>query len=430
MQSRTSAPGTAGGAPGAAGPSDRIGDRLARSGVSRRRFVSLCGHLMAAAPFMCAITEKLTAQEVADDLARAERPSVIWLHFQDCTGCTESLLRAAEPDLASLITDVISLDYHETLMAASGHQAEAALREAMARHRGRYVLVVEGSIPTKDQGVYMQLAGRNAVDVLAECAADAGAIIAMGSCAAFGGLPAVGPDPTGARGVEDLVTGKPLVNIPGCPPNPYTLLAVVLQYARHGTLPALDAERRPRFAYDRVIHEHCPRRAHFDAGRFVEQFGDEGSQLGWCLYKVGCKGPETHAPCSVRHFNDVVDAWPIGIGAPCVGCTEKSLAFRVPMFDTIPIKRATPPDTYPTTLMPEGRVSPLATGLVGGALGAGLVAAAGIARKLGAAPDDGGVPPTPAPDAGDAPRAEAEAIAGTHGETADDALVGAGGGRA
>jgi len=229
---------------------------------------------------------------------------VIWLHFQDCTGCTETLLRTSAPDVAHLILDVISLDYHETLMAASGAQAEAALRSAIADNAGKYVLVVEGSIPTRDDGVYMELGGKPAIQVVRDVAAQAAAVIAIGSCASWGGVPSADPNPTGAMGVNSVISGKPIVNLPGCPPNPYNLLATVLEYVTMGKLPALDEFGRPKFAYERVIHENCPRRAHFDAGRFAAAFGDEGHRKGWCLYKMGCKGPVTHASCSTRHFNE------------------------------------------------------------------------------------------------------------------------------
>ncbi len=131
--------------------------------------------------------------------------------------------------------------------------------------------------------------------MLADVAGKAAAVIAIGSCASWGGVPSSGPNPTGAVGVDALLKDKPIVNVPGCPPNPYTFLGVVLQYATAGTLPALDAEKRPLFAFDRYIHDHCPRRAHFDAGRFARQFGDEGHRHGYCLYQLGCKGPITHA---------------------------------------------------------------------------------------------------------------------------------------
>ena len=381
-----------------------IDERLMRCGVSRRSFLQFCSSLMIAAPFGLAITDKKTPEDVAAALGKVIRPPVIWLHFQDCTGCTETLLRPSHPDLGDLILNVISLEYHETLMAGSGRQAEEALAQAVDRYSGKYVCVVEGSIPTRDKGVYMKLAGRPAMEVLADVAGKAAAIIAIGSCASWGGIPSANPDPTGAVGVADLLPNKPIINLPGCPPNPYTLLGVVLQFASNGTLPELDDQRRPKFAYDRDIHEQCPRRAHFDAGRFVKQFGDEGHREGWCLYEMGCKGPDTHAGCSTRHFNEIPDVWPIGIGAPCIGCTEKSIAFRVPMFKVVQIHtRATPPDTYPPINAPQGKVSPLATGLVG--LGAGALAGAGYvaSRKFSTVPDDDSVPGSGSPAAAETP---------------------------
>jgi hydrogenase small subunit len=173
-----------------------------------------------------------------------------------------------------------------------------------------------------------------------------------------------------------------VVTIPGCPANPYNLLGTVLQYATLGTLPDLDEKGRPLFAYARTIHEDCPRRAHFDAGRFVQQFGDEGHRLGWCLYKTGCKGPQTHANCSLLNFGDVPGAWPIGIGHPCFGCTEEKLAFKVALHDTVDIERPTPPDTYPGIYGPAGGISPVAAGVAGAAVGAAAAGAYMASRKL------------------------------------------------
>jgi len=379
---------------------ESIDERLAQCGVSRRAFLKFCSSLMVAAPFGLAITDKMTPEAVAADLGKVIRPPVVWLHFQDCTGCTETLLRSSHPDLADLILNVISLEYHETLMAGSGTQAEQTLKEAVQKYAGKYVCVVEGSIPTKEHGVYMKLAGRPAIDVLHDVGGKAAAIIAMGSCASWGGIPSADPTPTGAVGVADLLPDKAIVNLPGCPPNPYTLLGVVLQFASSGTLPELDHECRPKFAYDRDIHEHCPRRAHFDAGRFVKQFGDEGHREGWCLYEMGCKGPDTHAGCSTRHFNEIPDVWPIGIGAPCIGCTEKSIAFRVPMFQVIQIHTpAEPPTAYAPIVAPQGKISPIATGIVGAAAGALAGAGYVASRKFSTTPEDGSIPGSVAADA-------------------------------
>ena len=361
-----------------------IESHLKKCGYSRRDFVQLCGMIMATAPMGLALT-KGGVGEVAASVGKAKRPSVVWLHFQDCTGCSETLLRTSRPDVADLILNVISLDYHETLMAASGYQAEAALHTAVNDNAGKFVLVVEGSIPTANGGQYMKLAGRNAIDVLKDVGSKAAAIISMGSCASWGGVPSADPNPTGAVGVDSIITDKPVVNLPGCPPNPYNLLATVLEFVTIGKLPALDQYGRPKFAYDRVIHDHCPRRAHFDAGRFVKDFGDEGHRQGWCLYKMGCKGPGTHAACSTRHFNEVPDVWPIGIGAPCVGCTEKAIAFRVPIFQTIDIHNATPPEGYPLVNSRIGSVSAVAAGvagvIAGGIGGAAYMAARGLPGK-------------------------------------------------
>jgi hydrogenase small subunit len=137
-----------------------------------------------------------------------------------------------------------------------------------------------------------------------------------------------------------------------------------------GRLPEMDEFGRPKFAYERVIHENCPRRAHFDAGRFAAAFGDEGHRKGWCLYKLGCKGPITHAACSVRQFNEIPGVWPIGIGAPCVGCTEKGVVWRMGTFETVPIHLATPPDTYPPIYSPAGQIKVGAAVLVGAIAGA------------------------------------------------------------
>jgi hydrogenase small subunit len=331
---------------------------------------------------------------VVEAVAKGMKPSVIWLHFQECTGCTESLLRTSHPDIASLIFDLISLDYHESLFAAAGHQAEAALQAAMKANAGKYVCIVEGAIPIKDDGIYCKIGGRTAIEILNDVAGQAGAIIAIGSCASWGGIPSADPNPTGATGAPTILKGKTVVTIPGCPANPYNLLGTVLQYVALGTLPALDDKARPKWAYGRTIHEHCPRRAHFDAGRFAQQFGDEGHREGYCLYKLGCKGPQTHANCSVQHFGEVVDAWPIGLGHPCFGCTEQKLAFRVPLHDTADIERPTPPDTYPGIREPQGGASTVAAGLAGLAAGALLGAGYKFAKSLDneppATPTDGG----------------------------------------
>jgi hydrogenase small subunit len=361
--------------------SSAVGNRIrpaGKSSVDRRDFIRVCTLALAAVgiPFSA-------AAEIAQAVVKKKlKPSVIWLHFQECTGCTESLLRTSHPAVSELILDLVSLDYCETLLAAAGHQAEAALKTAMTENKGKYVCVIEGAIPTKDDGIYCMIGGRTALEIVNDVAKDAGAIVAIGSCASWGGIPSADPNPTGATGAPMVLKGKTVVTIPGCPANPYNLLGTVLQYATFGTLPELDDKGRPKFAYGRTIHEHCPRRAHFDAGRFAERFGDEGHRLGYCLYKLGCKGPSTYANCSTLHFGEVVDAWPIGLGHPCFGCTEQKLAFRVALHDTVDIERPTGPDTYPPIQARQGRVSPVATGIAGLVGGALVTAGVMASRKL------------------------------------------------
>ncbi len=346
-------------------------------GLDRRSFFRVITQAAAAIGLSAAGAEQLVAAA-----AKAPKPSVVWLHYQECTGCTESLLRTSHPGLAELVLDLISLDYHETLMAAAGKQAEAALRNAIHKNAGKYICIVEGAIPMAQNGAFMQIAGRTGVDMVREVAKDAALVIAIGSCASWGGLPSADPNPTGAVGVHEVLNGRTVIKLPGCPANPYILLGVALQFATLGKLPELDAVGRPKFAYGRTIHEHCPRRAHFDAARFAVEFGDEGHRQGYCLYKLGCKGPATHASCSTNQFCEVVDAWPIGLGAPCFGCTEQSLAFRVPMFQTVQISRPRPPDTYPGVTAQHGSVSAIATGLAGLAAGAVIGISAKATRLL------------------------------------------------
>lgn len=365
--------------------SQMIGEVEARN-VSRRDFIKVCSVAAAAVGLPAWAGEKM-----AENVGK-KKPSVVWLHFQECTGCTESLLRTSHPDVGSLILDLVSVDYHETLFAAAGKQIEAALESA--KQAGGYVLVVEGAVPKKQDGIYCIVGGKKATDSLVECAEKAAAIICIGSCASWGGVPSAAPNPTEAVGAPEILKAKgikkPVITLPGCPANPYNLLGTVLQFATFGTLPALDGKGRPKFAYDRVIHEDCPRRPHFDAGRFAQVFGDEGHRNGWCLYKLGCKGPQTHANCSLLDFCEVPGAWPVGIGHPCVGCTEQGIGFNVPIHTNLPIERPTAPMAYPGIHPEHGVVgsSPVAVGVGGAVIGA-LVGAGYVASRKLAAGDQG-----------------------------------------
>jgi len=357
----------------------RIAAAARRLAMSRREFLQFCAALAAS----LGLPQGADAA-IAEAVATKKRPSVIWLHFQECTGCTESLLRAEHPTLEKLILDVISLDYHETLFAAAGHQIEAARKTAMTENKGKYILVVEGAIPIKDGGIYCKIGGKTAIELLKECAADAGAVIAIGSCASWGGMPSTDPNPTGASSVAQVL-GKPVVTIPGCPPNPYNFLSTVVHFLTFGALPAVDDLGRPKFAYSRLVHENCERRAHFDAGRFALEFGDDAHRQGFCLYKLGCKGPETYANCPTIQFGDMgAGTWPIGCGHPCIGCTEQGIGFQKPIHSLAKMKNIQPGVFLPGIVEEKGVGVTLGAAAVLAAV-AGVAAGAGVkfAKNLG-----------------------------------------------
>ncbi|MEE4377871.1 MAG: hydrogenase small subunit [Candidatus Competibacteraceae bacterium] len=350
--------------------------------LSRRTFLKFCTGVAAS----LGLSAGMGAQ-IAQAITNPRRTPVIWLSAQECTGCTESLLRSQHPSLETLILDLISLDYHEALSTPAGHLAEEVRHQSMEENRGKYLLVVDGSIPTKDGGIYCKIANKTALEHLHESAEGAAAIVAIGSCAAWGGIPASDPDPTEAKPVTDIIHDKPIVNIPGCPPNPYNFLSTILHFVTLGTLPELDDQLRPKFAYGRLIHENCERRPHFDAGRFATEYGDIGHRKGWCLYMLGCKGPETYANCPSILFGDVGSgSWPVGTGHPCFGCTEKGVGFTKPLHELSELKTVTPPITYPRIDQPvTSGISPAAAALAGGVAGAAAGAGAVVMNILGKA---------------------------------------------
>ncbi|MEO8635536.1 MAG: hydrogenase small subunit [Gemmatimonadales bacterium] len=296
---------------------DELEGELRRRGVSRRDFLEYCGGL-------CVVlgVGKSAAPGMVRALLAVQRPPVIWLQLQECTGCVESVLRSGDPSIGDLILDMISLDYQHTLMAGAGTAVEAAKAESMKANFGKYILVVTGSIPTKENGIYCTIGGRTARDIIEEAAKGAAAVVAVGACAHWGSIQAARPNPTGAVGVSEIIKDKPVVNIAGCPPIGDVITATLIHFLTFGRLPALDGEGRPLFAYGARIHDQCSRRANFDAGQFVETFDDEGARKGWCLYEVGCKGPATFSPCPIFQWNSGT-SWPIGAGHPCIGCTER-----------------------------------------------------------------------------------------------------------
>jgi len=353
-----------------------IAEELAVRGITRREFLKFCT-IMAG---VLALPVEQTAK-IARALETARRPAVVWLEFQSCTGCTESLLRANRPTVAELVLDILSLNYSETIMAPAGHAAEQSLQDTIKE--GGYLTIVEGAIPIADDGVYCCIGGRSALEILQEVAANTAAIITVGACAFYGGWPATTPNPTGAKGVKDIISGVPLVNLPGCPPNADNLTATVVHYLTFKKLPALDDLGRPLFAYGRRIHDNCERRGHFDAGEFVEAWGDEGHRKGWCLYRMGCKGPVAFQNCPSIRWNEGT-SWPVGAGHGCIACAAPNF-WEMPAYEPVPIHALRPPTTYPE-VEPEKGMSPVTAGVIGAAVGvaagvAGAVAVGQLVKK-------------------------------------------------
>lgn len=290
---------------------------LLQHGISRRGFLKLC--TLTASMLALPPSE---ARRIAAALECTLRPHVVWLHFQECTACTEALTRAFEPALERLLLEMISLEYHETLMVAAGSEA-VALRDA-ATGSDDYVLIVEGSVSFQDG--WCTIHGKNSDEELEELAEHAALVIAVGSCAAYGGLPGAAPNPSRAIGVDGAlkkaeIEPQALVNLPGCPPVPEVMTGTLVHYLTYGRPPELDRFGRPLCFYGRTVHHRCPRKASYKAGNFAESFDDEGARKGWCLLHLGCKGPVTRNACSVLGWNEGV-SMPMHSGHGCLGCSE------------------------------------------------------------------------------------------------------------
>jgi [NiFe] hydrogenase small subunit len=291
-------------------------ERLARKGITRRDFMKYCSLLTATLGLSSSFVPRV-AEVFA---APRQRPPVIWLHFGECTGCSEATLRTQYPYPDDLVLEIISLEYHETIMAAAGQQAEDQLHSAVKKYNGKFICVVEGAIATNYNGGYGKIGGRTFLEIAQDVVPKAFATICIGACSSFGNIQAAAPNPGGYKGVGEAL-GIKTVNISGCPPNPVNFIGTVVNYLLLGKLPAVDDLGRPVFAYGKTIHDQCPRRAHFENDEYVEEFGSEEAQLGYCLFKMGCRGPETYNNCPVAKFNDGT-SWPIEAGHPCIGCSE------------------------------------------------------------------------------------------------------------
>jgi len=265
--------------------------------------------------------------------SKTEEYPVVWLQCATCTGCSVSALNSVSPSIKNLLVDEVipgkhfNLRFHATIMAGVGDAVIEEMEETRQGEKGSYSLVVEGAIPTAQDGIFGVLGEREGkpipmttwVDSLSRAAV---AVIALGTCAAFGGIAAGKPNPAGCVGVDKFFKmhsiTTPLINIPGCPPHPDWLVGTVASVMLWG-LPQpeeLDEFKRPKAFFDKTVHENCPRRAYFDEGKFARRFGEPG-----CLNELGCKGPVTHADCPLRLWNHGVN-WCIGSGGLCLGCVE------------------------------------------------------------------------------------------------------------
>ena len=306
-------------------------ESLKKKGISRRDFMKFCTAMAAILSLPASFIPRI-AEAVA-----TKKPYLVWLEFQDCAGDTESALRASKPTFAQIVLDVFSLEYHETIMAPSGKSAEKSLQDVVKNQKGNYFAIIEGAIPMKDNGVYCCVGGRSALDIAREVCGNALATIAVGSCATWGGIASAKPNPTGAVSVEKAVPGITVVNLPGCPMNVENLTATIVHYLTFGSLPNMDSHNRPFFAHGKRIHDNCERRSHFDAGQFVRQWGDEGHRKGWCLYEMGCKGPEAFFNCPTVKYNEGT-SWPVQGGHGCIACAaDHNWDLMTPFYRRLPV---------------------------------------------------------------------------------------------
>ncbi len=313
------------------GKDGSVWSHLEARGVTRRDFMKFCTAMAATLALPASFASK-----IAEALEKKQRPTVVWLEFQDCAGDTESMLRASKPTIAQLVLDVISLDYHETIMASAGKQAEKSLADVVKNQKGKYIAIVEGAIPLKDGGVYCTIAGRTAADIAREVCGNAMASLAVGSCSSWGGIVVASPNPTGGVSLREAVPNATVVNLPGCPMNVENVTATIVNLLTFGSLPQLDSHHRPLFAHGMRIHDKCERRANFDAGQFVREWGDEGHRKGWCLYEMGCKGPEAWFNCPSIRWN-MATSWPVKGGHGCIACaSDYNWDKMSPMYQRLP----------------------------------------------------------------------------------------------
>ncbi len=301
---------------------------LEARGVSRRSFMKMCGAVAVAAG-LSELAAPRVAQALEESVIGATEGNlypVIWIEGASCTGCTEAFAQIDEPDPATVVLEMISLNYSETLSAAAGWSMEEAKEQTI--EAGNYLLVYEGAVLEGWNGQALRVADKPGTEHLIEAAENANAVIALGSCAVNGGWMGAHPNPAGAIGVqkclEEAGVSTPVINVPGCPANPEWLVALIVDVVLLKLGPAdipLTREGKPEQIFGQTIHDNCQRRGHFENGEFVYEFGSEEEKKGYCLYPVGCRGPQTYANCGIVRYNHR-RSWCVESGAPCIGCCE------------------------------------------------------------------------------------------------------------
>ncbi|MEL7668396.1 MAG: hydrogenase small subunit [Actinomycetota bacterium] len=366
-----------------------IYDLLAVRGVSRRDFMKYCGYVAAT----LGLSEAAAPQIAAAVEKGAKLKPALWLNGGSCTGCTESMAQVDTPDVATIVLELLSLNYFETIMAAAGEQAEKNIADTIAA--GNYLLIYEGAVMMGEDGNTLLVNGHKGKDILEEAAAGAQAILAVGACAVDGGWIYAHPNPAGGIGVQSFLdsvkVATPVVNLPCCPTSPEWVVAMVVQWLLvAGDDPAVFLEKTallekkyhdnyrdadvsllyPEYIVGSTIHDNCPRRGHFENGEFVTEFGSEEEAKGYCLYKVGCKGPQTYTQCPVTRWNRSV-SWCVNSGAPCIGCGGLNwVDNNAPFFKRL------------SSMQMGGSLGNVQPGSVGAVVG-GVAAAALVAHGLG-----------------------------------------------
>ncbi len=288
--------------------------------MTRREFLAVSLKLAAVMGLGTSAVPKIA--EALEDLAAGNAP-VLWLQGQSCSGCSVSLLNSEEPGPAQILTEYISLLFHSTLSASSGDVSMEVINRSI--EHGGYLLAVEGSIPAGMPEACV--VGHEALtEQVLRAAKNADAVVAVGSCAAFGGIPAAENNPTGAMSVPEFLNDKgistPTIVLPGCPTHPDWVVGTLVHVLKFG-IPPLDDKGRPKMFYSRLIHDQCPRFADYERENFAKTFSDDG-----CLFKLGCLGPITYADCTLRLWNSGTNSC-IKAGAPCIGCASENFAAKV-----------------------------------------------------------------------------------------------------